>query len=99
MSNFFEKRQAKHDAKVQKIKDKKEQRLSKYKTDNSKCPSCGSIEGWNQVNDDARKGFSGGKAVAGAVVFGPVGLAAGALGKTANEYYCRECGFRDKYKK
>lgn len=96
MSNFLEKKQAKNIANLQKIKDKKEQRLNTRKTNASKCPSCGSIEGWNKVDGNARKGFSGGKAVAGAIVLGPVGLAAGALGKKADEYYCRECGFRDK---
>ena len=38
-------------------------------------------------------GFSGGKAVIGAVVAGPIGLAAGALGKKKTLYRCAGCGY------
>lgn len=44
--------------------------------DSIKCPKCGST----QIHTD-KKGFSTGKAVAGAIVAGPFGLAAGAIGK------------------
>lgn len=38
-------------------------------------------------------GFSGGKAVLGAVLVGPVGLAAGALGRKKKTYQCNRCGY------
>lgn len=38
-------------------------------------------------------GFSGGKAVIGAVVAGPIGIAAGALGKKRTLYRCSNCGY------
>lgn len=38
-------------------------------------------------------GFSGGKAVLGAVLVGHVGLAAGALGKKRKTYQCNHCGY------
>ena len=38
-------------------------------------------------------GFSAGKAIAGAVVAGPLGLAAGALGKKKTTYRCTNCGY------
>lgn len=60
------------------------------------CPSCGS-SAWKRV-DESNKGFSVGKAAAGAVLLGPLGLAGGALGKRCVTYYCRECGFRNDYK-
>ena len=44
------------------------------------------------------KGFSAGKAAAGAILLGPVGLVGGALGKKTATYYCRECGFKNDYK-
>jgi hypothetical protein len=43
---------------------------------------------------ERKGGFSGGKAVAGALIAGPVGLAAGALGKKKTTYQCRKCGFQ-----
>ena len=42
---------------------------------------------------ERRGGFSGGKAVVGAVVAGPIGLAAGALGKKRKTYQCPCCGY------
>jgi hypothetical protein len=38
-------------------------------------------------------GFSGKKAVLGAVIAGPVGVAAGALGKKKVTYKCSSCGY------
>ncbi|OLY92511.1 hypothetical protein SAMN05444008_102367 [Cnuella takakiae] len=52
-----------------------------------KCPKCGS----NQISAN-KKGFSAGKAVAGAVLAGPVGLAAGAIGKNKVDITCLACG-------
>lgn len=60
------------------------------------CPSCGSHDAWKQV-DESNKGFSVGKAAAGAVLLGPIGLVGGALGKKKVTYYCQKCGFRNDY--
>ena len=38
-------------------------------------------------------GFSAGKAVAGGLFFGPIGIAAGALGKKKVTYVCDKCGY------
>lgn len=43
------------------------------------------------------EGFSAGKAAIGAVALGPLGLAAGALGKRKHVYYCGKCGFSKSY--
>ncbi len=61
-----------------------------------KCPMCGEKENWELV-DASKKGFSVGKAVTGAVLFGPVGLVGGALGKKKQSYYCGKCGFNHEY--
>lgn len=45
----------------------------------SKCPACGESAGWSCVGE-SKKGFSVGKAAAGAILLGPIGLAGGALG-------------------
>lgn len=44
---------------------------------------------------EAHGGFSGGKAVIGAVLLGPIGLLGGALGKKRKLYQCRisACGY------
>ena len=60
------------------------------------CPACGSRTGWVKVSS-GKKGFSVGKAAAGAVLLGPVGLVGGALGKKTETYYCKNCGFRNDY--
>ena len=61
-----------------------------------KCPMCGNSETWKLV-DTSKKGFSVGKAAAGAVLLGPVGLVGGALGKKRQSYYCGKCGFNHEY--
>lgn len=61
-----------------------------------KCPMCGETFKWKQV-DKANKGFSLGKAVVGGVIFGPVGLLGGALGKKKVYYCCGNCGFEHEY--
>ena len=43
------------------------------------------------------QGFSAGKAALGAVALGPLGLAAGALGKRKHVYYCGNCGYSASY--
>lgn len=61
-----------------------------------KCPMCGEKTNWKMV-DERNKGFSVGKAVAGAVLLGPIGLVGGALGKKRQSYYCGKCGFNHEY--
>ena len=63
-----------------------------------KCPMCGEVELWKQV-DEQKKGFSVGKAAVGAVLLGPIGLVGGALGKKTVCYCCGKCGFQHEYKK
>lgn len=55
------------------------------------CPRC--YRGYMQAAGERTGGFSGGKAVAGAVLLGPLGLAAGALGKKKTTYVCNKCGY------
>ena len=62
-----------------------------------KCPMCGDKAGWKRV-DESKKGFSVGKAAVGGVLFGPMGLIGGALGKKSVAYCCKECGFEREYK-
>jgi DNA-directed RNA polymerase subunit RPC12/RpoP len=52
-----------------------------------KCPNCGSI----QLSAD-KKGFSGKKAVAGAVLIGEVGILAGTIGSNKTIITCLKCG-------
>ncbi len=54
-----------------------------------KCPKCRS----NEITGGT-KGFGAGKAVAGLVVAGPVGLVAGAIGKNKAMNTCMSCGKR-----
>ena len=61
-----------------------------------KCPVCGEVSKWKKV-DEAKKGFSVGKAAVGAVLLGPIGLVGGALGKKKVCYYCGSCGFEHEY--
>ena len=53
------------------------------------CPKCHSI--MKPISE--RTGFSVGKAAIGAVIAGPVGVAAGALGKKMVQYQCERCGY------
>lgn len=55
------------------------------------CPKC--RIGYLQAVSERTGGFSGGKAAVGAVLLGPVGLAAGALGKKKVTYQCNRCGY------
>lgn len=57
----------------------------------STCPKC--RIGYMTSVGQRTGGFSGGKAVAGAVLLGPIGLAAGALGKKKTMYMCQKCGY------
>lgn len=55
------------------------------------CPKCGS----NQLTTD-KKGFSGGKALAGAVLTGGIGLLAGTIGSNNVIITCLACGHQFK---
>lgn len=55
------------------------------------CPKC--VLGYMQAVGERTGGFSGGKAVIGAALVGPLGLAAGALGKKKKIYQCTKCGY------
>ena len=55
------------------------------------CPSC--YLGTMHAVSERTGGFSGGKAALGAVIAGPIGLAAGALGKKKILYRCDKCGY------
>lgn len=63
--------------------------MAKIPTD---CPKCRALYSMQQVGERTG-GFSGGKAAIGAIIAGPVGLAAGALGKKKKTYQCRKCGY------
>lgn len=54
------------------------------------CPKC---YGVMKAISERQGGFSGGKAVLGAVIAGPIGIAAGALGKKKVTYHCPKCGY------
>lgn len=62
----------------------------------SSCPMCGEREKWKNI-DSTKKGFSVGKAVTGGILFGPIGLLGGALGKKKRWYACGKCGFQHEY--
>ena len=62
----------------------------------AQCPSCGERTGW-KCTGESNKGFSVGKAAAGGLLLGPIGLVGGALGKKKKTYYCQNCGFREDY--
>lgn len=62
----------------------------------SSCPMCGNFTKWNKV-DSKNEGFSVGKALAGGILLGPVGLIGGALGKPKVVYCCGNCGFQMTY--
>lgn len=55
------------------------------------CPKC--RIGYLTAVGEKTGGFSGGKAALGAVLVGPIGLAAGALGKKKKIYQCKRCGY------
>lgn len=55
------------------------------------CPKC--RIGYLRSVGQRTGGFSGGKAALGAVIAGPIGLAAGALGRKKTTYQCNRCGY------
>ena len=61
------------------------------------CPACGSYKYWSYIGE-AKEGISGGKAVAGGLLFGGVGMVAGAAsGKRVHKYHCAKCGLSATY--
>lgn len=62
----------------------------------TRCPMCGKSTNWKKV-DEGKKGFSVGKAAAGAIILGPIGLVGGALGKKKVCFCCGDCGFEHEY--
>ena len=61
------------------------------KLDYTPCPRC--TRGTMRSIGERKGGFSGGKAALGAVIAGPIGLAAGALGRKKTLYACDKCGY------
>lgn len=61
--------------------------MDKQEEKKVQCPKCGS----DQFVAN-KKGFSGGKAVAGAIITGPIGLLAGTLGSSKIKITCLACG-------
>ncbi|MDE6276437.1 MAG: hypothetical protein K2M75_07895 [Clostridia bacterium] len=61
-----------------------------------KCPICGEEPGWKRI-DEQKKGFSAGKALAGGILLGPIGLVGGLFGKKKALYICTKCGFQHEY--
>lgn len=62
-----------------------------------KCPLCGEKDQWVRI-DKTKKGFSVGKAAAGTLLLGPIGLLGGGLGKKTEYYACGKCGFQHEYR-
>lgn len=64
-----------------------------------RCPCCSSDKWVTSSLNNNKSGFSVGKAVAGAVLFGPIGVVSGALGKkhTYVTKVCQECHFSQIY--
>ena len=55
------------------------------------CPKC--RLGYMEPVGQRKGGFGAGKAVLGAVIAGPIGLAAGALGRKKVTFVCSHCGY------
>lgn len=63
-----------------------------------RCPQCQNTGNWRLIGAP-KQGFSLGKATAGALLVGPIGVAGGALGKRKKAYACSNCGFNHVYDK
>lgn len=82
-----EQRQALYESVERRDKQKQQAELAKSRVT---CPYCGS----KNVNfmQNNKKAFSTGKAVAGGILTGGIGLLAGFAGKKGmNEFFCRDC--------
>ena len=58
----------------------------------NECPKCGKTNTIKPMGE-REGGFSGKKAVIGGFLLGPVGIAAGALGKKKVMYQCTNCDY------
>jgi len=56
------------------------------------CPKCGKT-GTMEMVSERQGGVSGGKAAVGAILLGPIGLFAGALGKKQTLFVCNNCKY------
>ena len=56
------------------------------------CPKCGKSNTLEPVGE-RQGGFSGGKAAAGMILLGGIGLVGGLLGKKKVQYQCTNCGY------
>jgi len=56
------------------------------------CPKCGKT-GTMELTSERQGGVSGGKAVVGGILLGPIGLLAGALGKKKTLFVCSNCKY------
>ncbi len=57
------------------------------------CPNCGSTTSAAPIG---KQGFSASKAIGGAILLGPLGLAAGAVASNHIVFVCKKCGYRWK---
>ena len=57
-------------------------------------PNCPRCQTGKMIPISERRGFSGGKALAGALIAGPVGLAAGLIGRKKTLCQCVKCGYQ-----
>ena len=57
-----------------------------------KCPKCGKSNTFELVSEKTG-GFSGGKAAAGAILLGPIGIIGGMFGKKTVQYKCKNCDY------
>ena len=80
----------KEDAKKKK-KEEIKKRAELDKQGIAYCPRCLSTD----IRDD-KKGYGLGKGLAGAIVAGPLGLAAGMIGKDNVKCTCLKCGYKFK---
>lgn len=88
-SNMIQKRFEKMGAVVNLI-PLKNNGITNYQKDNDKirCPKCNS----SQITNTSSRGFSKGKAVAGGVLLGPLGVAVGVTGPKKIKVVCMACG-------
>lgn len=66
--------------------------MAKQVTAPTTCPKCGKARTMGLAGE-RQGGVSGGKAVVGAVLLGPIGLLAGGLGKKKTLFVCSNCNY------
>ena len=63
-----------------------------FKTEGTTCPKCS--VGKMRVRGEKTEGFNAGNAIVGAMLFGPIGAAAGgSAGNKKKIYVCDKCGY------